>query len=168
MHPRILQALRITTKEFDRMFTRREWLKLTALGAAVGVSARQLFAAAAPIPITVYKSPTCGCCGKWVEHMKAGGFAVTVHDMEDVSPKKKELGIAEALWSCHTGVVAGYAIEGHVPADVVQQLLKEKPKVTGLAVPGMPPSSPGMDMGHTKFDILTFDKAGKTKVYATR
>jgi hypothetical protein len=150
------------------MFTRREWLKLTALGAAAGVSARQLFAEAAPIPITVYKSPTCGCCGKWVEHMKANGFAVTVHDMDDVSPKKKELGVPETLQSCHTGVVAGYTIEGHVPADVVQQLLKEKPKVAGLAVPGMPASSPGMDMGHAKFDILSFDKAGKTKVYATR
>src|SRR5262245_9412787 len=131
------------------MLTRRKWLQLTVAGAALG-SARGLFASeltGAPIPITVYKSPTCGCCAKWVEHMKAGGFAVTVHEMDDVAPKKKELGIPEALQSCHTGLVAGYAIEGHVPADVVQQLVREKPKVAGLAVPGMPMGSPGMEMG---------------------
>jgi hypothetical protein len=122
-----------------------------------------------PVPVTVYKSPTCGCCGKWVEHMRANGFEVTVNDMPDVAPVKDKQGVPTALRSCHTALVGGYAIEGHVPADLVKKLLKEKPAAAGIAVPGMPMGSPGME-GATKdtYNIVLFDKAGKTSVYATR
>jgi hypothetical protein len=122
-----------------------------------------------PVPMTVYKSPTCGCCGKWVEHMRANGFEVTVTDMPDVAPIKDKEGVPTALRSCHTALVGSYAIEGHVPADVVKKLLKEKPAAAGIAVPGMPMGSPGME-GATKdtYNIVLFDKAGKTSVYATR
>jgi hypothetical protein len=122
-----------------------------------------------PVPMTVYKSPTCGCCGKWVELMRASGFEVTVSDMPDVSPVKDKQGVPSALRSCHTAVVGGYAIEGHVPVDLVKKLLKEKPNAAGIAVPGMPMGSPGME-GDRKdaYNIVLFDKAGKTSVYGTR
>jgi hypothetical protein len=122
-----------------------------------------------PVPVTVYKSPTCGCCGKWVEHMRANGFEVTVNDMPDVAPIKDKQGVPSALRSCHTALVGGYAIEGHVPADLVKKLLKEHPNAAGIAVPGMPMGSPGME-GATKdtYNIVLFDKGGKTSVYATR
>jgi hypothetical protein len=155
------------------MLTRRKWLQLTITGTAIAGSARRLLASeltVPPTPITVYKSPSCGCCAKWVDHMKAANFAVTVKDMDDVNPVKDEMGVPEALRSCHTGLVAGYVVEGHVPADVIQQALKEKPKVLGIAVPGMPVGTPGMEMGgrKDKYDVVSFDKAGKTKVYASR
>ncbi len=98
-------------------------------------------------PITVYKSPTCGCCGKWVEHMKAAGFNPKVTDLPNVSTVKQSMGVPSHLQSCHTSSIEGYAIEGHVPADVIRQLLKEKPKIVGIAVPGMPIGSPGMEQG---------------------
>jgi hypothetical protein len=122
-----------------------------------------------PVPVTVYKSPTCGCCAKWVEHMRAAGFEVTVNDMPDVAPMKDKQGVPAALRSCHTAIVGGYAIEGHVPPDLVTKLLKEKPNAAGLAVPGMPMGSPGME-GASKdtYNVVLFDKAGKTSVYATR
>jgi hypothetical protein len=122
-----------------------------------------------PVPVLVYKSPTCGCCGKWVEHMRANGFDVTVKDMPDVTPVKDTQGVPTALRSCHTAIVGNYAIEGHVPADVVKKLLKEKPNAAGVAVPGMPMGSPGME-GASKdaYTVVLFDKSGKTSVYATR
>jgi len=121
-------------------------------------------------PITVYKSPTCGCCGKWVEHMKKAGFNPTVTDLPNVSPVKQSMGVPSNLQSCHTSAIQGYAIEGHVPADVVRQLLKEKPKVAGIAVPGMPVGSPGMEQGEQKdkYNIVSFTKDGSQKVYASR
>lgn len=126
-------------------------------------------AAAEAIAMTVYKSPTCGCCQKWVEHMEANGFRVEVKDMHDVSPVKDEHGLPSSLRSCHTGVVDGYVVEGHVPADVVVKLLRERPQVAGIAVPGMPMGSPGMEGPYTdNYDVLTFDGAGKTTVYAKR
>lgn len=139
---------------------------LIALGAAsaAGVSGP-------PSPtITVYKSPTCGCCNKWVDHMRAAGFKVVTEDMDDLTETKATLGVKPNLASCHTAVVDGYVIEGHVPADLVQRLLEERPKVAGLAVPGMPMGSPGMEMGGEKdpYQVLTFDKQGKTAVYAKR
>jgi hypothetical protein len=122
-----------------------------------------------PVPVTVYKSPTCGCCGKWVELMRAAGFDVTVSDMPDIAPMKDKQGVPTALRSCHTALVGGYAIEGHVPVDLIKKLLKEKPNAAGLAVPGMPMGSPGME-GDTKdtYNVVLFDKTGKTSVYATR
>ncbi len=120
----------------------------------------------------VYKTPTCGCCSKWVDHMRQAGFTVTVEDLsnDDLQKVKATLGVPPAVNSCHTARVAGYLVEGHIPADTVKRLLKEKPKVAGIAVPGMPIGSPGMEVPGTRpqpYDVLTFDKAGTTKVFAT-
>ena len=120
--------------------------------------------------MTVFKSPSCGCCKDWVDHARKHGFKVVARDIADVNPTKKAHGVPEGLYSCHTALVGGYVIEGHVPADLVQKLLKERPKgVAGLAVPGMPMGSPGME-GPIKqrYDVLTFDKLGRTAVYAKR
>ncbi len=122
-----------------------------------------------PLAMTVYKSPTCGCCAKWVEHIKKAGFAVTVKDMPNVGEVKYARGVPAELGSCHTAVVGNYVIEGHVPADVVQKLLKEKPAVAGLAVGGMPMGSPGMEGSYTdRYDVVAFDKNGNKRVYASR
>jgi hypothetical protein len=123
-------------------------------------------AATAAPPVTVYKDPDCSCCGAWVEHLKANGFAVTVHEVRDMSPHKKRLGVPERLGSCHTASVGGYTIEGHVPAADIKRLLTERPKARGLAVPGMPQGSPGMETGKLDpYDVLLFDAAGGTRVY---
>ncbi|HVF38327.1 MAG TPA: DUF411 domain-containing protein [Gemmatimonadaceae bacterium] len=119
--------------------------------------------------VKVYKDPNCGCCKKWVEHLEKNGFKVESFDMPDMSLIKQKHAVTGELQSCHTALVGDYVVEGHVPADVIRRLLKEKPAVAGLAVPGMPMGSPGME-GATKekYDILTFDRAGRTKVYAQR
>jgi len=128
-------------------------------------------AAPAPVaaPIVVYKDPNCGCCAQWVKHLRGAGFPVTVHDMTDMTTVKRSMGVPEALESCHTARVGRYPIEGHVPADVITKLLAEPPAGRGLAVPGMPNGSPGME-GPTKdaYQVLLFDAAGKTRVYASR
>lgn len=134
-----------------------------------------LVAALAPLaqvatPIAVYKTPTCGCCGKWVDHMRQNGFAPKVTDLPNLSMVKQSAGVPENLQSCHTSMIGGYAVEGHVPADVVRQLLKEKPAVAGIAVPGMPLGSPGMEQGpqKDKYNVVAFGKDGSQKVYASR
>jgi len=126
--------------------------------------------ATAPLPlVTVYKSATCTCCGKWIDHLKAAGFPVEVHDVADISEAADNAGVPAALRSCHTAVVKGYAIEGHVPADLIKQLLTEKPKVAGLAVPGMVMGSPGMEGNRQdKYDVVAWSADGKTSVYAHR
>jgi hypothetical protein len=118
--------------------------------------------------VDVYKSPTCGCCVKWVKHLRDNGFTVRTHDVQNVVPYKIKYGITQPLASCHTATVDGYTIEGHVPAADIKRLLKEKPKVTGLAVPGMPMGSPGME-GHRKdaYNVLSFDQDGNIKVFAS-
>lgn len=125
-------------------------------------------AAANPAPpMTVYRSPTCGCCGKWIEHIKAQGFKVEDIQSGDMDQVKDRLGVPEPLRSCHTASVGGYVVEGHVPAADILDLLKQKPKdATGLAVPGMPAGTPGMEMGGRKdpYDVVEFDKQGKTRV----
>lgn len=124
---------------------------------------------ARPIPITVYKSPTCGCCAAWNEHMTANGFAVTVRDTDNLTPVKADAGVPARLQSCHTAIVQGYVVEGHVPADLVKKMLAEKPRVVGIAVPGMPQGSPGMEQGTKQaYDVLLFDAQGRTTVYARR
>ena len=121
--------------------------------------------------IDVYKSPTCGCCVIWVNHLQEHGFKVTVTDVPNVTPLKQRLGIRPELSSCHTAVVGDYAIEGHVPASDIKRLLEEGPRVAGLAVPGMPLGSPGMEMRdpsrHERYEVLAFDGAGNTEVWAT-
>lgn len=121
---------------------------------------------ATPPSITVYHSPTCGCCKEWVKHLEANGFTVKSIEQADVSPMKAELGVPRQLVSCHTAVIAGYVVEGHVPAADIQRLLREKPKVAGLTAPGMPGASPGMNTGKEPYDVLTFGTAGNTTVWA--
>lgn len=133
------------------------------LGLALAASAAVIFAA--PV-VTVYMSPECGCCGLWVEHLKANGFAVRTHAVEDVTPYKRKLGVPGRLASCHTAVVGGYTIEGHVPAADIKRLLAQKPKAKGLAVPGMPHGSPGMESGRNDpYDVLLFQADGRTTVF---
>ena len=117
--------------------------------------------------LEVYKSPTCGCCGAWVEHMEANGYAVKVHEQQNLQSIKEKAGILPGTGSCHTAFIDGYAIEGHVPASDVDRLLEERPEGKGLTVPGMPAGSPGMEMGDRKdaYDVLLFDENG-TEVFS--
>ena len=125
---------------------------------------------ATPLPVvTVYKSASCGCCTKWVEHLKAAGFPVEVHDVADVSEYADNAGVPVALRSCHTAIVKGYAIEGHVPADLIKKLLVEQPKIAGLAVPGMVTGSPGMEGNRQDhYDVMAWSSNHTTSVYAKR
>ena len=137
----------------------------------VGVVAQRASKPAPPAPqaITIYKTATCGCCTKWVDHLKAAGFNPTVHVVENMSQSPITKGVPDALRSCHTATLEGYLVEGHVPADVIKQLVKEKPRVEGIAVPGMPAGSPGMESPNPEpYDVIAFDAAGKTKVFAKR
>lgn len=120
--------------------------------------------------LAVTKTATCGCCGKWVSYMKKAGFTVTVRDVEDVGPTASRLGVPDKLRSCHTAEIGGYAIEGHVPAADVKRLLAERPNAAGIAVPGMVMGSPGMENGGQTqaYQTILFDKAGKTRVFASR
>ena len=160
------------------MLNRRDWLRHSLSGAAAVLAVRalpsDLFAAElpkglAPADITVYKSPTCGCCHLWIKHMEKAGFTLAVHDMNDVTEIKDNLGVPKKLQSCHTAVFGKYLLEGHVPADLVRKLQKEKPQILGLAVPGMPSGSPGMEgLGKDPYDVVAFEKGGKQWVYAKR
>lgn len=118
--------------------------------------------------VTVYKSPTCGCCAAWVDHMRDDGFRVEVVEMNDVTPIKESRGVPRDLGSCHTAVVDGYVLEGHVPAADVRRLLEERPEQVGLAVPGMPVGSPGMEQGSTvqPYDVVAFGRDGSRSVFA--
>lgn len=124
---------------------------------------------ASPTPtVAVYKSPSCGCCEKWVTHMKHHGFNVVTHHTEKIAQHKARLGVPYAMGSCHTAEVSGYLIEGHVPAADVKRLLAEAPRARGLLSPGMPASSPGMDMPSKQpYQILLLGNDGKTKVFAS-
>lgn len=131
------------------------------------VFARAASAEDAPL-VTLYKNPTCACCADWADHMRENGFEVDVKDGADLAKVKEQHGVPLSASSCHTAVVDGYALEGHVPADVVHRLLAERPEVAGLAVPGMPLGVPGMPgEGLKSFDILSFRADGGTQVYAT-
>lgn len=119
--------------------------------------------------ITVYKSPTCGCCAKWVTHLEENGFDVTSVDLNNVNEVKVRYGVPGDMSSCHTALIDGYVVEGHVPADVIKQLIEERPEGAGLAVPGMPIGSPGMEGPNPEeYDIMLFQKDGKRSVYASR
>ncbi|MCB1891385.1 MAG: DUF411 domain-containing protein [Rhodocyclaceae bacterium] len=127
-----------------------------------------LGAGAEPLPeVVMHKDPNCGCCGKWAEHLEASGFKVKTVPERDMQAVKTRLGVPQRLGSCHTAKVGNYVIEGHVPAATIKRLLSEKPAVRGLAAPGMPPASPGMDVPGNKdpYDVIAFDRAGKTRVY---
>ena len=118
--------------------------------------------------ITVYKDPSCGCCKNWVEYLVKHGYQVDAKDTPDMPAIKRTLGVPAGLIACHTAVVNGYLIEGHVSAEDIDRLLAQKPKIAGLAVPGMPAGSPGMDGPRTqRYQVLAFDKNGKTTVFST-
>lgn len=138
------------------------------LGALLAAALPSIAGAAAAPTITVYKTPTCGCCHDWVAHLQKNGFEVVAHDVPDTSPYRRKFGVPDELASCHTGVIGGYALEGHVPADDIKRLLAAKPKARGLSVPGMVVGSPGMETDGTRrnaFDVVLFGDAGVRKVW---
>lgn len=143
---------------------RREWLLHTAALAVAGIAGRA--SAAAPAEMFVYKSPACGCCGEWIKHLRASGFAVKPVDVNDLSVIRLRFHVPDRLASCHTAVIGGYAVEGHVPAAAIKRLLKQKPSVVGLSVPGMPGGSPGMESSKAEpFSVVAFDERGHTTVF---
>jgi hypothetical protein len=133
-----------------------------------GLSGPTLLRAASPV-IVVYKDPNCGCCSGWVEHIREAGFQARVSETADLSPIKARLLVPRALASCHTAEIEGYVIEGHVPAAAIRRLLAERPAATGLAVPGMPVGSPGMEVPGSPdetYDVFVFDPSSR-KVFAS-
>ena len=153
-------------------YTRRSFIQAAAASAAGLIVLPTLVqASSAATPITVYKTPTCGCCKAWIEHLQKNGFAPTTHDLNDLSETKDMLGVPDALRSCHTAVIGRFVIEGHVPADLIKKVVAEKPAgVLGLAVPGMPTGSPGMEVPGRKdaYDVIAFRRDGKRTIYAKR
>ncbi len=123
--------------------------------------------AASPLAIEVWKSPYCGCCKLWVRHLEAHEFTVTAYDVSDTAAMRSQLGMPANFGSCHSARIAGYIIEGHVPAADIKRLLAEKPDVIGLAVPGMPIGSPGMEQGDSrdKYDVLLVLRNGRSRVF---
>ncbi len=161
--------MRVDRREFLRAgaFAALGMFGAKALGAQQGRPAAQALA-----PMTIYKSASCGCCHQWVAHVRAAGFTVREVNTEDLATVKREMGVPARLSSCHTVVVGSYVVEGHVPADDVKRLLRERPAgVRGLAVPGMPVGSPGMEQGppsqYERYQVLAFTAAGATTVFAT-
>jgi hypothetical protein len=121
--------------------------------------------------VTVYKNPTCGCCTKWMEHLERAGFTVVGHDVDDLASIKRQHRVPPTLESCHTAIVDAYVVEGHVPADVIQRLLRERPKVAGIAVAGMPAGSPGMEFPDARtqpYNVMAFRAEGGWTVYERR
>jgi len=142
---------------------------LTLLTAAAAALSLPVVAKQALPQVKVFKDPNCGCCGVWVEHMKDAGFSVTVTEVDDTSVARRKYGLPERFGSCHTAVVGGYVVEGHVPANDVKKLLVMKPVAIGLTVLGMPVGSPGMEMGSRKdpYQVLLVAKDGRERVFAT-
>lgn len=144
-------------------FSRRAFI---AAGAALAAGC----ARAESQPLTVYKTPWCGCCKGWVAHVTRAGFRPTVVELEDLAPIRAKHGIPFELSSCHTGLIAGYVVEGHVPPADVARLLRERPKALGLTVPGMPLGSPGMEQpggARERFEtLLLLDRSGRTRPFA--
>lgn len=157
------------------MINRRDFV-IRATGLAVAaISVQKLMAESAygagSPRITVYKTSTCVCCAKWVDHLQESGFNPTVHDKDEAELQrlKDELGVPQEVRSCHTAVVDRYLIEGHVPAEDIRRLVKERPRLAGLAVPGMPTGTPGMAAPGAKtgdFEVVSFQADGKTQIFA--
>ena len=141
--------------------------KYWAMLACISVTFSLAYAQGAP-RVEVFKSATCGCCGAWVDHLRKNGFEVKTHDVSDVPAERNKLGMPDRLGSCHTAKVGGYVVEGHVPAADIHRLLKEKPRALGLAVPAMPPGSPGMESPRPiAYDTLLVGRDGATRVFAS-
>ncbi len=158
------------------MTDRRRFLALAGLAATGLILPQGILAWTPPakIPMTVYKSPACGCCHSWVEYVTANGFAPRVIDVADQSRLddiKTSSGIPVGVRSCHLALVGTYAVEGHVPTDLIQKMLREKPQARGLAVPGMISGTPGMENPGAPpqhYDVLLFQRDGSSRVYASR
>lgn len=158
-----------TTRSTEMLM--KNWFKGAALTALAGLSlaASSCSDAEAAAPeVTVYATPTCGCCGAWMDHMRESGFTVKAVYQEDLSAIRAEHGLPRELMSCHIGVVDGYAVEGHVPAGAVRRLLRERPEVLGIAAPGMPAGSPGMEMpdgSRTPYEVFSWNEDGPVGVF---
>ena len=142
--------------------------KFSILLAALALGAAGAALAQTAGTVEIYKSPYCGCCGKWAEHMRSAGFAVKEVASARMELVKQEAGVPEALGSCHTAKVAGYVVEGHVPAADVRRMLAEKPAIRGLSAPGMPLGSPGMEGPYPaeRYDVVSFDAQGRSAVFS--
>ncbi len=141
---------------------------LGVIAASLVFTGARVLAAQSDLPeIVVYKTPTCGCCSLWVDHLRAAGFRVRTTDLDDLSPIRRDWKVPSKLASCHTAKVGRSVIEGHVPAADIRRLLETRPRVDGLAVPGMPIGSPGMEQGNVlePYDVLSFNAAGETRVF---
>ncbi|NJL04139.1 MAG: DUF411 domain-containing protein [Chloroflexaceae bacterium] len=144
-------------------------LLLAACGAALAPTS-EAQVAAMPRTMTVYKSPSCGCCSLWIDYLEERGYTITIEDHVNMAPIKAEHNVPLPVQSCHTALVEGYVIEGHVPLQDIERLLTERPDVVGLAVPGMPIGAPGMEVDGTPpdaFDVIAFDAHGNMQVYAS-
>lgn len=139
---------------------------LASLAAAALLAGTALAAQAATL-VEVYKSPTCDCCGRWIEHLQKSGFKVATHDVDNLQGERRRLGIPDRYASCHSARVGDYVLEGHVPAADIQRLLKEKPKARGIAVPAMPTGAPGMDIPNSPpYATVLIQADGSSRVYA--
>lgn len=150
------------------MTTRRSALRLALAGVAlplVNVAPSRARAETLP-PVVVWKDPNCGCCGNWIRHMRDAGFSVSVRDTADMAAVKQARSVPEALQSCHTAVVRGYVVEGHVPVADIKRLIAEQPSAKGLTVPGMPQSAPGMDQPGEPYTVVLFGTPTGDRVYA--
>lgn len=138
-------------------------LPIMLMGLSAGVQAKE------GVEIEVYRSPNCGCCGKWIKHLKENQFVVKDIVTNDVQAIKDKYGVSAEMSSCHTALVGGYVVEGHVPAIDIKSMLKIRPKINGISVPGMPVGTPGMEMGDKKdaYDVVSFDKENKYKVFSS-
>lgn len=140
------------------------------LALGMGAAPTDAAQAAPPLPgVVLYKSALCGCCTKWADHMRTAGFRVTIREIGSLTTIEERYGVPKGATSCHTSLVGGYVVVGHVPADIVQRLLTERPPIAGISAPGMPQSAPGMDApGRAPYDVVAFDREGYTRVYERR
>ena len=147
------------------------WRRVARTVAVAGGLALSMIGSAHAAAMDVYKTATCGCCAAWVSHVRAAGFDVTVHEVSqaELYERKRDLGLEPGLASCHTALIDGYIVEGHVPAADVRRLLRERPDVAGLAVPGMPLGSPGMEYGNRRdpYNVVAFGDDGTLRVFSS-
>ncbi len=124
------------------------------------VNAAEVLKVPSSVEVVVYRSPSCGCCGKWIQHLKDNNFVVKDYVTNDVQLIKDKYGVTANMASCHTAIVDGYVVEGHVPADDIKKMINDKPDIIGISVPGMPVGTPGMEMGGRKdpYQVVSFDK----------
>jgi hypothetical protein len=161
----IAKRILLTPLDSTRGLAMRNHVLVLALITAFGAGLSSV--ATAGEMVDVYKNPNCDCCGKWIDHLKDAGFEVRAHNVMDVPATRKRLGMPDRLGSCHTAKVAGYVVEGHVPAGDIQRLLKEKPKALGIAVPSMPPGSPGMESSKpVPYNTLLVQSGGEASIFA--